>query len=171
MKRHSRTGRSWTGISLLAIEKTIGAVFFFAATGALLFLYARGITHPIQAVFAEELAEDPHDLVANLLLRFLPQISRQALLTLTGIAAAYFVLHVVEATGLWARRLWVEYLVLVETSALLPYEVYEIVRAITWFKLVALVLNVAIVAFLAQRRFRRGSSAEQDLRRRPRRQQ
>ena len=104
-------------------------------------------------------------------MRFLPQISRQALLTLTGIAAAYFVLHVVEAAGLWARRLWVEYLVLVETSALLPYEIYEIARAITWFKLVALVLNVAIVAFLAQRRVRRGSSAEQDLRRRPRRQQ
>jgi len=40
-------------------------------------------------VFAEELREDPHDLVANLLIGLLPQVSRTALLTLALISAGY----------------------------------------------------------------------------------
>jgi uncharacterized membrane protein (DUF2068 family) len=142
-----------TGLTVLAIEKSIGALFFFAATITLLVLDARNVTHPLQAVFAEELGEDPHDFVANLLIGLLPQISRSALLTLALISAGYLVLHVVESTGLWLGQLWVEYLILIETAAFLPYEVYELVRHPTVFKVVILVVNVLIVGYLARRRF------------------
>jgi uncharacterized membrane protein (DUF2068 family) len=141
-----------TGLTLLAIEKSIGALFFLTAGITLLVLDARNITHPLQSVFAEELGEDPHDFVANLLISLLPQVSRSALLTLALISAGYLLLHVLEAAGLWLRQLWVEYLILIETAAFLPYELYELVRHPTAFKAVILVVNVLIVGYLASRR-------------------
>ena len=142
------------GLTLLAVEKSVGAVFFLVASLVLLVLWLRGVTHPLQSVFAAELQEDPHDLLANFLIRLFPQVSRQALLTLWLLSTGYLVLHVVEATGLWLARLWVEYLVLIETAAFLPYELFEIVRQPTWFKVAALGVNLVIVGYLTRRRLR-----------------
>ena len=136
-------------------------MFFLLATVVLIVLGLRGVTHPIQNLFAGELTEDPHDLMARLLLRLVPQVDPRALLTLGLAAGGYFVLHVVEAAGLWLRRLWVEYLVLIETAGLLPYEVHELTRQASGFKVVLLVLNAIIVAYLVYRRLdshRRGRS-------------
>ena len=72
---------------LLAVEKTIGAVFFLVATIVLFVLQARGVTHPLQQLFAGELQEDPHDLAANLLIGLFPEVSRSALMTLTLVSA------------------------------------------------------------------------------------
>src|SRR5713226_2186089 len=142
------------GMLLLALEKTIGAIFFLIASIVLFVLQAKGVTHPIQSLFGEELREDPHDLVANLLTGLLPQISRGALLSLAFISTGYFILHVVEAGGLWQGRLWVEYLVLVETAAFLPYEMYDIARHATWFRVLVFIINALIVWYLAGRRIR-----------------
>ncbi len=112
------------------------------------------MTHPLQSLFAAELREDPHDLLATFLIGLFPQVSRQALLTLLLISIGYLALHVVEAAGLWLARLWVEYLVLIETAAFLPYELFEIARHPTWFRTVILASNLVIVGYLAWRRLR-----------------
>ena len=85
-------------------------------------------------------------------MRLVPQVDPRAVLTLGLAAGGYFVLHVIEAAGLWLRRLWVEYLVLIETAGLLPYEAFELTRQAGWFKVVLLLLNAAIVAYLLYRR-------------------
>jgi hypothetical protein len=90
-------------------------------------------------------------------------------LHLIGVAlAAYAVLAAVEAVGLWRQRRWAEYLTLIATSALLPLEVYELVRGITALKVVALVVNLAVVVYLlvAKRLFgiRGGAAAEEAAR-------
>jgi len=146
------------GISLLAIEKACGACFFQAAATTLLVLHARNVTHPLQVLFAAELREDPHDAAANLLIGFLPQVSTTALLTLGLVALGDMLLHAIEAAGLWLGQLWVEYLILIETAGLLPYEAYEIVRHLTPFKLLAFGINLVIVAYLARRRLRSKSA-------------
>lgn len=137
---------------LLKLEKSLAVVFFMVATIVLLVLAARGITHPAQALFADELREDPHDLLANLLISLIPQVSRTALVTLAAIAGGYLVLNLIEAIGLWLERLWAEYVVLLETAAFLPYEAYELARRFTLFKLALLVVNALIVGYLAWRR-------------------
>ena len=142
------------GLLLLAVEKSIGALFFLIAAIVLFVLRARSVTHPLQSLFAQELREDPHDVIANLPIGWLPQVSRTTLLTLALLATGYLVLHVVEAAGLWLGQLWVEYFILVETAALLPYEVYEITRHPTMFKAAVLVVNALIVWYLARRRWR-----------------
>ncbi len=80
------------------------------------------------------------------------------------IAAGYAVLEGVEAVGLWFRKRWAEYLTFVATTLLLVPEVYELTGRITVFKVLALLINLAIVAYLliAKRLFglRGGGRAE-----------
>jgi len=64
----------------------------------------------------------------------------------------YALLEGTEGVGLAMRRRWAEYLTVVATGLLIPYEVYELGRHATLFKVGALLLNVAVVAYLAWRK-------------------
>ena len=69
----------------------------------------------------------------------------------------------IEAVGLWYQRRWAEYLTFLVTTSLLPLEIYEIATRTTALKVIAFVINVAVVVYLlfAKRLF--------GLRRRPER--
>ena len=43
-----------------------------------------------------------------------------------GAAVVYGAIELVEGTGLWFDKLWAEYLTVISTSLLLPYEIYEL---------------------------------------------
>jgi len=92
-------------------------------------------------------------------------LKSSTLYAVAAVAAAYAVLEGVEAVGLWYQKRWAEYLTFVATVAFIPYEVYELVRGFSAFKIVAFILNVAIAAYLlyAKRLFglRGGGAAEQ----------
>lgn len=92
-------------------------------------------------------------------------------LKLAGLGiAAYAALEGAEAVGLWYQRRWAEYLTFIATVALLPLELYELSHKVSPFKVVALVVNLAIVVYLllAKRLFglRGGAAAEEELRER-----
>ena len=92
-------------------------------------------------------------------------------LRLVGAAAAvYALIEGAEAVGLWYQRRWAEYLTLIATSLFLPLEVYELTRSLSPIKLIALIVNLLIVAYLlyAKRLFgiRGGAAAEEEARRR-----
>ena len=65
-----------------------------------------------------------------------------------AIAAAFAAILALEAVGLWLGRRWAEYLTFVETSVLIPFEIYELVNRASALKILTLVLNVAVVAYL-----------------------
>jgi len=70
-----------------------------------------------------------------------------------GVASlAYAAIFSVEGVGLLAKRTWAEWLTVAVTASFVPLEVYELTRHATPPKLAALVLNAAIVAYLARRR-------------------
>lgn len=87
-----------------------------------------------------------------------------------GALAAYAVLEGVEAVGLWYQKRWAEYLTFIATTILLPLEVYELSQRATVFKVLALVINLAVVIYLlfAKRLFglRGGARAEHEVRER-----
>ena len=69
-----------------------------------------------------------------------------------GIGAfLYGTLFLVEATGLWLQKRWAEYLTIVATGSFIPFEIYELVREVTAPRIVALVVNVAVVIYLIVR--------------------
>ncbi|HTD58277.1 MAG TPA: DUF2127 domain-containing protein [Solirubrobacteraceae bacterium] len=78
---------------------------------------------------------------------------------------AYGAIEGIEAVGLWYQQRWAEYLTFLVTASLLPLDGYEILHHPTPFKLLALVVNVAIVIYLllAKRLFglRGGLAAEE----------
>jgi uncharacterized membrane protein (DUF2068 family) len=80
----------------------------------------------------------------------------------------YAVLEGVEAVGLWFQKRWAEYLTFIATTLFLPLEVYELTKTVSPFKVFALVLNLAVVAYLlyAKRLFgiRGGAEADEALR-------
>jgi len=140
------------GMGLIIIEKCLATVFFAAAAVVLLVLHAKGITDPAQVVFAGELREDPHDRLALLAFNLVPIVSKSVLLALALASIGYLVLEAIEAVGLIRGRLWVEWLIVVETALFLPLEVFELVRHFTWLKVVTLLANLLILAYLVVRR-------------------
>jgi uncharacterized membrane protein (DUF2068 family) len=76
----------------------------------------------------------------------------------------YAALHTVEGLGLILGYHWAEYLVIVATGSLIPFEIYEIARKFTVLRISLFLLNVAIVIYLVvilrrDRRERAGDSA------------
>lgn len=67
-------------------------------------------------------------------------------------AFGYAALFAVEGAGLILRRRWAEWLTVFVTASFIPFEIYELVRRPGAGKIVALALNVAIVAYLTWRR-------------------
>lgn len=61
---------------------------------------------------------------------------------------AYAVIQLVEAYGLWGGWRWAEYLAVIATSVFVPLEVWEIVTHVSYLKIVMLIVNLAIVAYL-----------------------
>lgn len=95
-------------------------------------------------------------------------LSSRTLYAVAGAAAAYAILEGVEAVGLWYMKRWAEYLTFVATCVFLPYEIYELARTVTAFKAGALVVNLAVAAYLlfAKRLFglRGGGAADEQAR-------
>jgi len=65
-----------------------------------------------------------------------------------AVACIYACVFLVEGWGLWREKRWAEYLTVIVTASLIPFEVWEIFQHFTWLKIFALVLNVAIVWYL-----------------------
>jgi uncharacterized membrane protein (DUF2068 family) len=63
----------------------------------------------------------------------------------------YAGLFLTEGIGLWLVRRWAEWFSVIITSSLVPLEVYEIYRHPTTLKVLALLLNLAVVGYLLYR--------------------
>ena len=76
----------------------------------------------------------------------------------------YAILEGIEAVGLWLQKRWAEYLTLIATALFLPLEIYELSERISPFKIIALIVNSAVILYLlfAKRLFglRGGAVAE-----------
>jgi uncharacterized membrane protein (DUF2068 family) len=62
--------------------------------------------------------------------------------------AAYAVVEVIEGTGLWLVRRWGEYFAMIATSVGLPYEIWDLTNKVTVLRVVAFLINLALVVYL-----------------------
>ena len=69
---------------------------------------------------------------------------------LIGLMVGYGLLEGVEGWGLWKEKRWAEYLTVVATAGLIPFEIHELTKTVTVFRVGALVLNVAVIVFLVR---------------------
>ncbi|HEY7280443.1 MAG TPA: DUF2127 domain-containing protein [Actinomycetota bacterium] len=85
-------------------------------------------------------------------LQKLLHLSQGTLTILIATAIAYCVVEGVEAWGLWHEKRWAEYLTAIATAGFLPFEIKEIVDKVTFLRVAALVVNIAILVWLLWRK-------------------
>ena len=133
-------------LHFLVLSALAAAVFLFAGNKAALNADFTRILHDLQGGLGGPMATSRHGIVHDLQRLFAVSIRN---LYLVGAAiAAYAALEGVEAVGLWLGRRWAEYLTFVATVVFVPYEIHELTKSVTALKVLALVINLAIVAYL-----------------------
>jgi uncharacterized membrane protein (DUF2068 family) len=70
--------------------------------------------------------------------------------TLAGGTLLYAILFAVEGTGLLWKKRWAEWLTVVATASFVPIEVWEVAHRPGTVKVLIIVVNVAVVWFLAR---------------------
>lgn len=64
-------------------------------------------------------------------------------------ALVYSAVRLAEAYGLWKQLLWAEWFGLLSGAMYIPIEVFEVSRELSWPRITVLVVNVGVVAYLA----------------------
>lgn len=100
---------------------------------------------------ARQLGLDPQSNWVRRLLKDLARVHSEQSLLFGCVAIAYGALEAAESYGLWHRRRWGEWLTVIATSLLLIPEIWEIARSASLLKVGALLVNVAVVAYLLRR--------------------
>jgi uncharacterized membrane protein (DUF2068 family) len=93
---------------------------------------------------------DSHNHFINLLLEKLSNVDDRRLKELSVGTFIYSAIFFTEGLGLAFRKRWAEYFTIITTASFLPLEVYEMVRRFGGGKLLALVINLAVVAYLVR---------------------
>ena len=94
-----------------------------------------------------------HTIILLLLFRLIAYVGAFSHITLLAISAmVYAALEGTEGIGLAMRRRWAEYLTVIATGILIPFEIYEVFHRPTLFKAGALLLNLAVVGYLGYRK-------------------
>jgi uncharacterized membrane protein (DUF2068 family) len=140
---------------LIAIDRGVHAVVFTVAAVALAVLTIRlpryqGVARELLPVAQATLATEPgpgRRLLVDAL-RDVAGLHRHTLVVLLLTAIGYAIVETLEAVGLWRRRRWAEYLTVVATAGLLPFELAELAKQVTPVRVGALVINLLVVAYL-----------------------
>ena len=91
---------------------------------------------------------DPHNHFIDLLLTKLSKLDDRRLKELSIGTFIYAGLFLVEGAGLAMQKRWAEYFTIITTSSLLPIEIYELARHVSIGRSLALLVNLAVVAYL-----------------------
>ena len=91
---------------------------------------------------------DPRNHFINLLLTRLSNFDDRRLKALSVGTFIYAGIFFVEGVGLALQKRWAEYFTIITTSSLLPIEIYELLKRVSIGRSLALVVNLAVVAYL-----------------------
>jgi uncharacterized membrane protein (DUF2068 family) len=142
------------GLRIIAVYKLLKSLALLA-----LGIGALNLLHKDVAAVAEHWINifqvDPHSHYIRLLLAKLSIVDDQRLKELSAGTFIYSAIFLTEGVGLALGKRWAEYLTIISTASLLPIEVYELVKHVSIAKILALVINLAVVVYLIQelRRF------------------
>lgn len=131
----------------IAIFKFVkGALLLALACGAVS-LFHKDVAMHVEH-WIEQLRIDPDNRYVGALLDKLDLIHTKQLKELSALGLAYAALFLTEGTGLLFRQRWAEWLTIVATTSFIPLEIYELVKQFTGLRLLLLIGNCAIVAYL-----------------------
>lgn len=138
-------------LRLIAVFKLLKALILFTAGLGALGLLKASWTDTVVGVLHQLALDHGRRLASAFAQRGAALITSMSPKRLTEVAVgcfAYGGVFLVEAIGLWTKQRWAEYLTTVMTASLLPFEIDALLRRVTFARSLALLLNLAIVAYL-----------------------
>jgi uncharacterized membrane protein (DUF2068 family) len=141
-------------LRIIAVERAVHILLLgLLAIAVFLFASHRRVLRNDYTRVLSDLQQDlggpvGHNGVLSVLNRLF-SVSTQELYLIGTALVVYCVLLSAEAVGLWMDRRWAEYLTFVETSVLVPYEIYELIHGVSVLKVLTLVINLTILLYLA----------------------
>lgn len=134
-------------IGLFKLTKAIGLIV--VGVGAIKLLH-KDIGQTVEH-WVNVLRVDPDNRYIHRLITRIFNVTPAQLKAVSAGTFFYAALLAIEGIGLLLRRHWAEYFTVITTAALIPLEIYEIAKHLTWIKMAVLAINVAIVWYLVLR--------------------
>lgn len=151
------------GLRLVAILEAAKGIIVLGVGFGLIALLGRDAEkfaeHLVQRLHLNPAHHYPHIFIAAM-----ADVTNSQLAALAGLAALYSTVRFVEAYGLWRERRWAEWLAALSGAIYVPLELFELIQHVTWLRVTALLINLAIVGYMAwllteRRRLARSASS------------
>jgi uncharacterized membrane protein (DUF2068 family) len=142
-----RKGEHSRGLLLVGLFKLSKAIFFTVVGVGALRLVHQDLGEVVMGV-VDKLHFDPESRLVGFLLDKADVIGHHQLREAGMFAFAYAVLCLVEGWGLITEKVWAEYFTVCLTMAALPWESYELMEKLEPYKVVMLVVNLVVLAYL-----------------------
>lgn len=141
LKKHNRV------LLLIAVYKFLHALFFFAIGLGAHHLLHKDVADEID-LFARRLRFDPESGLVLFVLHQASRLTGPLLKRISLVAYCYAVVMLIEGIGLYLEKTWGEFLTLVITASFLPWEMVQIFRRVTLFRVSLLTINFLVFFYL-----------------------
>lgn len=136
-----------TGLVLIAAYKLLGALLFIAIGVGALRLLHKDIDDVVWRMIGD-LKMNPESRLVNFIFEK-AELLNDPILRRIGLGAfCYAAVGILEAIGLYLEKAWGELLTLIITASFLPWEIFEVVRHVTWLRVALLVINTLVFIYL-----------------------
>lgn len=139
------------GLWLVIASKAVASVLLLVAFALLLRAGTHDPTDEGSKVLGAIFKGSPPNIAVNFLVSATGGLTSEKAYRLAGATLAYAILEAVEAVGLAKQKHWAEWLTVLVTASLIPFEVIELVKEPSAMKVGTLVMNAAILVFLIVR--------------------
>ena len=142
-----RANQHHTGMAAIAVFKLLkGALLLLVGVGLLELIHADIAT--LFSMLLESLHVNADTRLVHALVLKVDALKPHSILIAGLISLGYAALLLAEGIGLWLEVSWAAYLTVVSTSALVPFEVYELIERVTLSRILLLAVNLVIVLYL-----------------------
>ncbi len=137
------------GLWLIAVFKLLkGLALLAIGIGALKLLH-KDVASEVER-WVNYLRVDPQNYYIHKLLAKVGLLNDRKLKELSVGTFFYSALLLTEGVGLAFKQRWAEYFTIITTASLLPLEVFEIARRVSFARIALFLVNIAIVVYLVR---------------------
>lgn len=147
-KHMTRTNSSTTALRFIAVTKLVKALLVVVIGLGAFRLINKDLEESARNL-TMHLRIDPENHYARLLFEKVAKIDSSRLRHY-GVVSFFFAAELfTEGVGLWLNQNWAKYMVIGGTGFFIPFEAYSCIQRFDWERLLLLIVNVAIVIYVA----------------------
>jgi uncharacterized membrane protein (DUF2068 family) len=145
--KHNSRPKGADLLRLIGVFKLLKGAFLIAAAISAFNLVHKDLGEVI-VQWQHRLHIAPGNVIVEHLLEKALTIKKSQLVLVGFILLAYAAMFTVEGIGLVMLKHWAEWMTVITTSGLIPFEIYEMVRRPSWLKALAMAINIVVAVYL-----------------------